>query len=145
MPAKNIYHDAVVAALTTDGWTITADPLTLKYGSRDLFVDLAAERTALAAERNGAKIAVEIQSFLNSSEVRSLQEAIGQYELYRAVLRKVEPNRPLFLAVPRDVYDGILSEELGQLVLTEFRIHVLVFDETTHMVIQWINSADTGT
>lgn len=110
MPAKNIYHDAVVAALTADGWTITADPLTVKYGTRDLFVDLAAERRTLAAEKNGEKIAVEIQSFLNASEVRSLQEAIGQYELYRAVLKEVEPDRPLLLAVPRHVYNGILSE-----------------------------------
>jgi hypothetical protein len=115
------------------------------YGTRDLFIDLAAERTALAAEKNGEKIAVEIQSFLNPSEVRSLQEAIGRYELYRAVLKEVEPNRPLFLAVPRDVYDGILSEQLGQLVLTKLQIHVLVFDEATQKVIRWINSTDTGT
>jgi hypothetical protein len=26
VPAKNIYHDAVVDALTADGWTITHDP-----------------------------------------------------------------------------------------------------------------------
>ena len=31
MPAKNIHHDAVVRALTADGWTITHDPLTLSY------------------------------------------------------------------------------------------------------------------
>jgi hypothetical protein len=29
MPARNIYHDAVVQALTADGWTITDDPLRL--------------------------------------------------------------------------------------------------------------------
>jgi hypothetical protein len=29
MSAKNIYHDAVVQALTADGWTITDDPLRL--------------------------------------------------------------------------------------------------------------------
>ena len=27
MPAKNLYHDAVIAALQTDGWSITHDPL----------------------------------------------------------------------------------------------------------------------
>lgn len=40
MPAKNIYHDLVVRALTADGWTITHDPLTLSFGGKDLFVDL---------------------------------------------------------------------------------------------------------
>lgn len=31
MPAKDLYHKAVCAALIKDGWTITHDPLTLRY------------------------------------------------------------------------------------------------------------------
>ncbi|HVS37935.1 MAG TPA: element excision factor XisH family protein [Gemmataceae bacterium] len=77
MPAKNIYHDAVVEALTADGWTITHDPLRLSFGGKDLFVDLGAERATLGAEREGRRIAVEVQSFLNLSAVRDLQEAVG--------------------------------------------------------------------
>jgi XisH protein len=61
MPAKNLYHDAVVAALIADGWTITDDPLTLSFGGKDLFVDLGAERPTLAAEKAGRNIAVEVQ------------------------------------------------------------------------------------
>lgn len=45
-------------ALVKDGWTITDDPLRLKYKAVNLSVDLGAERT-LAAEREGEKIAVE--------------------------------------------------------------------------------------
>lgn len=60
MPAKNIYHDAVVEALVADGWTITADPLSAVVGLRRLHVDLAAERTAVGAERAGERIAVEV-------------------------------------------------------------------------------------
>jgi hypothetical protein len=80
VPAKNIYHDGVVRALVADGWTVTHDPLTLSFGGKDLFVDLGAERTTIAAERGGQRIAVEIQSFLGASSVRDLQEAVGQYE-----------------------------------------------------------------
>ena len=69
MPAKNVYHDAVLEALKADGWVVTHDPLTLSFGGKDLFVDLGAERTALAAERGEQKIAVEIQSFLSPSPV----------------------------------------------------------------------------
>ncbi|MFM2431796.1 MAG: fdxN element excision controlling factor protein [Cyanobacteriota bacterium] len=43
MPAKDLFHDAVKAALVKDGWTVTHDPLTLKVGKKDLFVDLGAE------------------------------------------------------------------------------------------------------
>ena len=139
MPATNIYHDAVVAALKADGWTITDDPLTLTVGDRDLFVDLAAERPVIGAEKGSEKIAVEIQSFRNPSDVRNLQEALGQYLLYRVILARQQPDRPLFLGVSREVYDGILSEPLGKMVLTDLNIRVLVYDPSVSRVIQWIN------
>ena len=50
MPAKDIHHDAAKSVLINDGWTITHDPLSLKWGLKDLFVDLGAERL-LAAEK----------------------------------------------------------------------------------------------
>ncbi len=56
MPAKDLHHDAVKVALTKDGWTITDDPLTLRWGRKDLFVDLGAEKL-LTAEKAGRKIA----------------------------------------------------------------------------------------
>jgi hypothetical protein len=137
--AKNIYHDLVIDALVADGWTITHDPLTLSYGGKDLFVDLGAERQALAAEKNGKKVAVEIQSFLNQSPVRDLQEAVGQYEVYRAVLNETEPERPLYLAIPRRVADGLLSERFGQLIVNRLQLRLLVFDETPARALQWID------
>ncbi len=79
MPAKDLYHDAVVQALIADGWEITHDPLLLSYGGRNLFVDLGAERITVAAERGEQKIAVEIKSFLSPSPVHDLEEAVGQY------------------------------------------------------------------
>lgn len=93
MSAKNIYHAAVVAALKADGWAITADPLTLKVGKRDLHIDLGAERPVIGAEKAGEKIAVEIQSFLNPSAVADLQQALGQYTLYRLALAQQQPDR----------------------------------------------------
>jgi hypothetical protein len=139
MPAKNVYHDAVVTALIADGWTITDDPLTVTIGKRDLHIDLGAERPVIGAERAGEKIAVEVQSFLNLSDVRSLQEAIGQYELYRLALAHEQPARRLYLAVPIRVYDGILSEPLGQMALAGLRLRVLIFDDSTMQVIRWIS------
>ncbi len=139
MPARNIYHDAVVRALTADGWTITDDPLTVSYGGKDLFVDLAAERPTIGAEREGRRIAVEIQSFLSRSDVRDLEEAIGQYEVYRVLLATNDPDRVLYLGVPRHFHEGLLSEPFGQLLLTRLRLRVLVFDEETERVHQWID------
>jgi hypothetical protein len=138
VPAKNIYHDAVVEALKADGWTITHDPLTLSFGGKDLFVDLGAERVALAAEKGERKIAVEIQSFLNPSPVRDLQEAVGQYDVYRAVLAETEPERSLYLAVPGRVLEGILSERFGQLIVNRLQLRLLVFADQEGRPLQWI-------
>jgi hypothetical protein len=144
MPAKNIYHGAVVRALIEDGWTITHDPLTLSYGGKDPFVDLGAERMTVGAEKTGQKIAVEIQSFLSPSPVRDLQEAIGQYAVYQAVLAETEPDRRLFLATPLRIYESLLSEKFGQLIVSRLRLRMLVFDETQQKVVQWISSSGTA-
>jgi hypothetical protein len=139
MPARNIHHAAVIQALLADGWTITHDPLLLRHGDRRLFIDLGAERATIGAERGSERIAVEISSFVADSPVRDLQEAVGQYVVYRALLSRAEPDRSLFLGVSAQVYDSVLSEPLGQLVAAEVRLRVLVFDPHQQKVVRWIN------
>jgi hypothetical protein len=136
--AKNLYHDAVVHALQADGWTITDDPLRLSYGGRDLYVDLAAERGAIAAEREGRKIAVEVQSFLGKSPVRDLEEAVGQYEIYRMLLADSEPDRRIYMAIPQRIYESLVAERFGQFVVSRLNLWLLVFDATEEKIIQWI-------
>ena len=142
--SQNIYHDAVVRALIAEGWMITHDPLTLSYGGKDLFVDLGAERVTLAAEKPGQRIAVEIQSFLSPSPVRDLQEAVGQYEIYKAILAETEPERLLFLAAPLRIYENLLSERFGQLIISRLQLRLLIFDETQQKSLQWINESVTA-
>ena len=108
-----MYHEAVKNALIKDGWTITHDPLTLKIGESRLFVDLVAEQI-IGAEKDLHKIAVEIKTFRGLSEMKDLEQAIGQYVLYRIFLRRLEPDRELYLAVPQDVVEEVFSEDYGQ-------------------------------
>jgi len=136
VPARNIYHDAVVDALVSDGWLITDDPLTLSFGGKDVYVDLGAQRTAIGAERAGRRIAVEVHSFLLPSPVRDLQEAIGQYEMYRAILDESGSDRHLFLAVPQHVYNGLLSEPFGQLRVTRIKLRLVVFDDLQRRIVR---------
>jgi XisH protein len=72
MPAKDIYHNAVKNALIQEGWIITNDPLHLKWGQKDMYVDLGAKQL-LAAEQGTRKIAVEIKSFVSPSEMADLR------------------------------------------------------------------------
>jgi hypothetical protein len=68
MSRKDAFHDVVRHALEKDGWTITHDPLILRYELGNLYIDLGAEKV-FAAERAGQKIAVEVKSFLKNSAV----------------------------------------------------------------------------
>lgn len=138
MPARDRYHALVVRALIAEGWTITHDPLALSFGGRDLYVDLGAEQGTIGAERHGERIAVEIKSFLSASVLADLENAVGQHAIYRAVLASIEPDRAVFLAVPRRTYEGILSERLGQLVLKTQRLALIVFEEHDERITQWI-------
>jgi hypothetical protein len=137
MPAKDIYHDSVKNALIKDGWTITHDPLKLKWGRKEVYVDLGAERL-LAAEKEGQQIAVEVKSFVGASQLHDLEEALGQYVIYHDVLTELEPQRALYLAVPQKILLDIFEEPLGQLLLKNNRTQLIVFDPREEVIIKWI-------
>ena len=137
MPKRDTYHTTVKRALIKEGWTITHDPLTLSFGVHNVYVDLGAERV-LAAERDGEQIAVEIKSFVGQSEVADMEQALGQYLLYRSLLRRHEPARRLVLAVPLDAFDTILSTELGRAVRDDYELSILVFDADQEIIRQWL-------
>ncbi len=138
MPAKDIYHDAVRNALIKDGWTITHDPLVLKWGPKDLYVDLGAERL-VAAEKAGRKIAVEIKSFVSPSEVEDLENAVGQFILYHDVLNRTEPNRELYLAIREAIFVDVFAEPLGQVLLENRRVRLVVFDPQAEVILKWVS------
>jgi hypothetical protein len=95
--ARDTFHQNVKVALEKEGWMITSDPLQVKFGKLDLYVDLGAERV-IGAQRDGEKIAIEIKSFLGQSTVTEFHAAIGQFIGYREVLNLVEPNRILLFS-----------------------------------------------
>jgi len=67
--ARDIFHQQFKNALIKDGWKITHDPLTIRISEAvKLQIDLAAE-SAIAAERNAEKIAVEIKIFISDSDI----------------------------------------------------------------------------
>jgi hypothetical protein len=137
LPARDRLHDQVKNALIRDGWTITHDPLRLRWGAKDMFVDLGAERL-LAAEKGQRKIAVEIKSFGGLSEMADLEQAIGQYVVYRDVLSRVEPDRELFLAISNDVFVSLFEEPIGSLLLENGRTQLVVFDPESEVIQRWI-------
>ncbi len=137
MPARDLFHDAFKSALVRDGWTITDDPLRLQWGSRDLYVDLGAEKL-IAAEKQGRRIAVEIKSFIGKSAMADLENALGQYTLYRQIIEASASDREIFLAVREFAYTGVFKEPVGRLLLDNGLLRLVVFDEEAEEILKWL-------
>ena len=138
MPALDIYHETVKKALIKDGWTITHDPLSLKIGKKDIFIDIAAEKI-LVAEKKGQKIAVEVKSFVGTSVVEDLKNALGQYVLYEKILKHQRSERILYLAIRETIFNSLFTEEIGQIFLEDHSLKLIIFDPEQEVITQWIN------
>ena len=137
MPALDLYHDQAKNALVRDGWTITHDPLRLKWGGKDMYVDLGAEKI-IAAEKGTQKIAVEVKSFIGASEMNDIENAMGKYVVYASVITRTEPDRKLYLGIHEETYLDIFESPLGELLLEDYQVHLMVFDLERERVIKWI-------
>ncbi len=137
MPARDIYHDAVRNALIKDGWTITDDPIHLRWGLKDLYVDLGAEKI-FGAEKEGRKIAVEVKSFVGASEIYDLENALGQFVLYRSKLKRQQPERELYLAIRESVYTKIFNHPDADALLADEDVKLLIFNASKEEVVKWV-------
>ncbi|MFB2921466.1 MULTISPECIES: element excision factor XisH family protein [Aerosakkonema] len=135
--AKDIYHDTVKAALLKDGWSVNDEFFRIAIGSRSVYIDLGAEKI-ITAEKEDRKIAVEIKSFLSPSPVQDLENALGQYILYRDGLKRSQPERILYLAIIERVYLDFFQEEIAQMVVQNNQIKLITFDSEKEEIIQWI-------
>ena len=137
MPARDIYHDTVKFALQKDGWTVTHDPFPLQIGKKRLSADLGAERL-ISAEKGTQRIVVEVKSFVGQSDVKDLEQALGQYVLYRQILKEMRSERSLYLAVSQTTFNSVFTIELGQVLLKNQIIKLVVFDDESEAIVQWI-------
>jgi hypothetical protein len=142
MPQRDSIHNLVRQALSRDGWEITDDPYVISYGERFLFVDLGAAETDdsrfIGARLREKRIAVEIKEFRGRSPIHDLEQAVGQYAVYRILLGRVDPEREIWLAVTDTVYDKIFSEPVGELVVGELPMKLIVINSEKAEVRQWI-------
>ena len=109
-----------------------------------MYVDLGAEQL-IAASRGPVRIAVEVKSFVGSSEIQDLETALGQYMLYGRVLGRDQPERTLWLAVPSRIFSGLFREALGDLLLEDGKLRLLVIDAEQEVIERWIPSTPGAT
>jgi hypothetical protein len=137
MPAHDVFHAAVKQGLIKAGWTITDDPLVIEFGTLDVYIDLAAEKL-IGAEKGGERIAVEVKSFLGPSLVTDFHAALGQFLNYRLVLDSRDPERVLYLAVPKPTYTAFFTLMLAQMAVKRHAVHLIIYDPESEALVQWI-------
>ncbi|MFM6011582.1 MAG: element excision factor XisH family protein [Dolichospermum sp.] len=139
MSRRDIYHNTVKIALQKDGWTITHDPFPLQIGNKRLSADLGAERL-ISAEKGTEKIVVEIKSFVSASDVKDLEQALGQYILYKQILNEIGEQRDLYLAISQPVYQSVFTIEIGHILIKNQIIKLIVFNDISQEIVQWIQN-----
>jgi hypothetical protein len=136
MSARDVFHEAVKQALDKDGW-VNVVPMTLKYGTTKLEIDLGAEQF-FVAQKGSVLIAVEVKSFSSSSVVYEFHQALGQYLNYRMVLKRLQPARIPYLAMPAEVYKKFFGAEFFQDSLAEYQIRLILVEPISQEIMSWL-------
>lgn len=92
-----------------------------------------------AAEKSEQKIAVEIKVFNTPSLITELQKALGQYSIYRSFLKRTNPQRKLYLAIPIDIYQDFFQRLSIQIIVEDYELKLIVFNPDTEEIVQWIS------
>lgn len=137
MSAKDIFHDAVKHGLEKEGWNITDDPLSLKFGDTRIYIDLGAEKI-IAAQKGTEKIAIEIKTFTGDSVLFNFHVAIGQFINYQVALENKDPYRQLYLAVPEEIYHTFFQSLLVLSVVKKYRIPLIIYEPEHEVILQWL-------
>ncbi|HAZ48603.1 MAG TPA: fatty-acid synthase [Cyanobacteria bacterium UBA11369] len=138
MPQYDLYHNTVKNALIKDGWVITDDPFTIKFEDLRLFADLAAEKL-IAAEKDKRRIVVEIKTFKSPSLITELERAVGQYGIYRTLLKQAPPEREIYLAIDEETYENFFQQLASQTIINDHRIKLRIFESNSEEILQWIS------
>ncbi len=136
--ARDLFHDIVKKALIKDGWTITHDPFPL-HSRKDggLSTDIGAEKIILA-ENNLKKIAVEVKSFVHMSILHEFLKASGQYHSYSKIIVKNDPQRLLFVAMPKFVYFKLIQYDWVLEVMEDLNMKVILYNTEKIIIEEWI-------
>ena len=138
MSARDRYHHWVKETLIQAGWVISHDPLSISIGKISVQIDLGLENL-IGAEKGTTKIAVEIKSFINVSQITDFYAALGQYLCYKVALAEKHPDRILYLAVPDPVYNLFFTEDLIQKVLQAYPVKLLIYNLSNQEIQSWID------
>ena len=133
MSALDKCHPQVVRAVEKDGWTVSPLPFTLIIDRRNrVFIDIEAH------QNNQQIMIVEVKCFSNSAiETTDLYSAVGQYMIYRHLLESKNLSYPLYLAVPKHAYEGII-QRMAMTFMQKNDVKLIVVDLDDEVITRWM-------
>ncbi|GEM_PF-5086103 len=96
-------------------------------------------RLNLAATRSWLKSKASLAD--RQSKISNL--LLGNTTLYQGFLELVDPERKLFLAVSRGVYNGLFSQRAIQVIAQRYKLPILVVDVESEEIVVWTKSPTT--
>ena len=80
-----------------------------------------------------------IKSFAGGSTISEFHTTLGQFLNYlMAIEVSDEPERTLYLAVPRDTYQMFLRLEPAKTVIERYKIRLIVYNPKSEEIDRWI-------
>jgi hypothetical protein len=80
---------------------------------------------------------VEIKSFVSPSPIQDIKIALGQHDLYQGFLEILAPERKLYLAISKKVYDRFFEQKAIQLIVQRYQLPLLIVDIEKEEIVKW--------
>src|SRR5262245_27567850 len=126
MPALDSCHQQIVNALNKAGWDVDPKPVFIRTPEISIFADIQAEYS------NGYPkeiVVIEVKCFVDErNDLDELYRAIGQYVIYRNILRERQIDLPLYLANPVHVHERLFKKKVVALSRSEIQMKLIVID-----------------
>ena len=67
-----------------------------------------------------------------------MEQALGQYLVYRSWMQRVEPARTLYLAVSDVVAAEVFEDVAGRVLIDDYQLYIIVVDMQHEEIVRWI-------
>jgi len=138
MPQIDKCHWQFVRSLEKQDWFAAAKPFILRLDEDHwIYIDISASK--YQSGKQDAIMVVELKCFLEKDdETTDLYAGLGQYFVYRNLLRQFEIPHPLYLAVPTHAYYGVIQRMAVLPLIAENGIKMIIVDLEREEIEQWL-------
>lgn len=70
--------------------------------------------------------------------LQDLEDTLGQYLIYLSFLKRIEPDRKLYIAIPDVVYALFVESQAIQMLLHDNNVPLIIVNPDTEEVVEWV-------